>query len=220
MLQQMRAKAPYIWIVIAVVFVGGFLFYQTSGLMGRNPVTTTTPVATVDGRDVLYTVWIEATQQFAQQQEQQQGRGLTLDERRQVENQAFNELVSQILLDEEYKRRGIHVTDAEIVDMAKYNPPPQFQNLGELQTDGRFDPAKYQRFLASPSARQQGILVNLENYYRTEIGRWALAAPFTSDYRFPPLFRQSGDAQLRAHVARGCVPLALGKLHHRRRHRL
>ena len=38
-----------------------------------------------------------------------------------------------------------------------------------LQTEGRFDPAKYQRLLASPQARQGGILVALENYYRTEI---------------------------------------------------
>jgi len=29
---------------------------------------------------------------------------------------------------------------------------------------------------------------SLAERYRTEVGRWALAAPFTSDYRFPPLF--------------------------------
>ena len=34
------------------------------------------------------------------------------------------------------------------------------------------------------------------DYYRTEVGRWALAAPFTSDYRFPPLFtRFAQDAK-------------------------
>lgn len=32
--------------------------------------------------------------------------------------------------------------------------------------------------------------------YRTEVGRWALAVPFTSDYRFPPLFtRFAADAR-------------------------
>ena len=142
MLQQMRAKAAYIWIIIAVVFVGGFLFAETSGLLGRGPVTTTTSVASVDGQNILYTQWVDAAQQMAQQQEQAQGRGLTLDERREVDDRAFNELVNNILLENEYKRRGIRVTDAEIQEMARYSPPPQFQNLPELQTDGRFDQAK------------------------------------------------------------------------------
>lgn len=36
----------------------------------------------------------------------------------------------------------------------------------------------------------------LEHYYRSEVGRWALALPFTSDYRFPPLFtRLAADAR-------------------------
>lgn len=201
----MRAKALYVWIVIAIVFVGGFVFYETSGLMGRNPVTTTTAVATVNGRDILYTVWLEVTQQFAQQQEQQQGRGLTMDERRVAENQAFNELVSQVLLDEEYKRRGIRVSDAEIVDMAKYNPPPQFQQLAELQTDGRFDPSKYQRYLASPGARQAGVLLNLETYFRSEIPKQKLFQQiagdvYVSDARLWNIYRDTHDSATVSYV--------------------
>ena len=205
MLQQMRAKAAYIWIIIAVVFVGGFLFAETSGLIGMGPITTTTVVASVNGRDILYTTWIEVSQQMAQQQEQQQGRTLTLDERKQVEEQAFNEMVSNILLSDEYKRRGIRVTDAEIVEMARYNPPQQFQQLPDLQTDGRFDPAKYQRFLASPAARQQGILANLENYYRTEIPKQKLFAQvagdvYVSDARLWTIYRDVHDSATISYV--------------------
>ena len=37
---------------------------------------------------------------------------------------------------------------------------------------------------------------SVADHYRTEVGRWALAAPFTSDYRFPPLFTSFAvDAQ-------------------------
>lgn len=201
----MRAKAAYIWIVIAVVFVGGFLFAETSGLIGMGPITTTTVVASVNGRDILYTTWVEVSSQMAQQQEQQQGRSLTLDERKQVEEQAFNEMVSNILLADEYKRRGIRVTDAEIVEMARYNPPPQFQQLPDLQTDGQFDPSKYQRFLASPAARQQGILANLENYYRTEIPKQKLFAQvagdvYVSDARLWTIYRDVHDSATVSYV--------------------
>ena len=100
--------------------------------------------------------WEGLTRQMVQQQEQQAGRSLNLDERRQIEEQAFNQLVADVLLQQEYEKRGIQVTDQEIIDAARYSPPPQFLSSPDLQTDGRFDPAKYQRFLDSPAARQQG----------------------------------------------------------------
>jgi len=208
----MRAKAAYIWIIIAVVFVGGFLFYETSGLMGRSVITTSTVVASVNGRDILYLDWQNATTQMVQQQEAQQGRGLTLDERQAVEEQVFNEMVSNVLLEQEYQKRGVRVSDQEIVEMARFSPPPQFQNAPDFQTDGRFDPAKYQRFLASPAARQQGILVNLENYYRSEIPKQKLFAQvagdaYVSDARLWSLYRDQHDSATVSFVAFRPVPM-------------
>ena len=207
----MRAKALYIWIIVAVAFVGVFLFADMSGLIGQGPVTTSTVVAKVDGEDILYFNWINASAQMAQQQEQGQGRSLTLDERRQIDEQAFDEMVSDILLRNEYARRGIRVSDAEIIDMARYSPPPQFQNLADLQTDGRFDPAKYQRFLASPAARQQGILISLENYYRAEIPKQKLFAQvagdtYVSDSRLWSIWRDTHDSATVSYVAFRPVP--------------
>ena len=211
MLQQMREKAAYIWIIIAVVFVGGFLFAQTSGLLGRGPVTTTTTVASVNGQDILYTTWVQYASQLAQQEEQRQGRGLTLDERRQVDEQAFNDLVNNILLEDEYRRRGIRVTDAEIVDMAKFSPPPQMMQEAIFQTDGRFDPAKYQRYLASPGTRQSGLLLNLENYYRSEIPKQKLFAQvagdvYVSDARLWLLWRDTHDSATASFVTWRATP--------------
>lgn len=195
----MRSAAKYIWIIMAVAFIGGFLLAETSGLLGRSAVTTTTVVATVNGTDIPYLTWANASQQMAQQQEQSSGHGLTLDERRQVDDQAFNQLVSDVLLQQEYERRGIRVTDAEIVTQAKYNPPPQFMQAPTLQTDGRFDPAKYQRFLAGPAARQQGILAQLEQYYRTELPRQKLINQiggdvWVSDTRLWQIFKDGHDS--------------------------
>lgn len=213
MLQQMRANAIYIWIIVAIAFVGVFLFADMSGLIGQGPVTTSTVVAKVNGEGILYSTWMNTSAQMAQQQEQAQGRGLTLDERRQVDQQAFDELVNDILLQREYDRRGIRVTDAEIVDMAKYSPPPQFQQMPDLQTDGRFDPVKYQRFLASPIAQQQGILASLESYYRTEIPRQKLFAQvagdvYVSDQRLWTIWQDTHDSATVSYVAFRPAPTA------------
>jgi len=173
----MRSAAKYIWLFIVVAFVGGFLLVQTSGLMGSAPLTPTTPVAEVNGRDILYTEWQQRVQQAMGQQRQ---RSLTQDEVRQVENETLDEMIMQVLLEQEYRKRHITVSDEELREFARYAPPPFLYNAPDLQTDGRFDPAKYQRLLASPQARQGGLLVGLESYYRTEIPKEKLYGEITS----------------------------------------
>jgi len=180
-LESFRSAAKYIWILLIIVFVGGFLLFETSGLLGRAPVTATTAVAVVNGREVPYQTWIAVAQNLAQQEEQRFGRGLTLDERARVDDQAFEQLVGDLLLRQEYDKRGIRVTDQEVIDAARFAPPPQLMRAPELQTDGRFDMDKYQRFLSSPAAKQQGLLAQLESYYREEIPRQKLFQQIASE---------------------------------------
>ena len=121
------------------------------------------------------------------------------DERRAIEQQAFDQLVTDILLQQEYRRRGIRVSDEEVIQQARSNPPAGLLNDPTLQTDGRFDIEKYQRLLASPQARQGGILVQLENYYRSEIPRLKLEAQvrsevFVSDAKLWSAYRDEHDS--------------------------
>lgn len=176
----MRGAAKFIWIFLFVAFVGGFLLADMSGLIGTG-VTTSTSVGSVNGKKIPYLAWENLTRSIVQQQEQQSGRPTTVDERLQAEQAAFDQLVSDILLQQEYERRGIRVTDQEIIDAARFSPPPQFMSAPELQTEGRFDPEKYQRFLSSPMARQQGLLKQLEDYYRTELPRTKLFSQVASE---------------------------------------
>jgi len=195
----MRGIAKYIWIFLFVAFVGGFLLGDMSGLIGRAPVTSATIVGKVNGDEIPYLSWQTLVQQLRQQQEQQAGRALTLDDQRQLEEQAFEQMVSDLLLQQEYERRGIRVSDAEIKQAALSSPPPQLMQNPDLQTDGRFDLQKYQRFLSSPVAKQQGLLVQLENYYRTELPRAKLfsqliADAYVSDARLWQNFRDERDS--------------------------
>jgi len=177
----MRASAKYIWIIIVVLFVGGFLLMETSGLLGRSPVTSTTAIATVNGEDILATSWYQATQNLEQEATQRGNQSLSLDERQRLQDQAFDQLVTDALLRQEYRRRRISVTDDEVLQAARYSPPPQLMQSAELQTEGQFDPAKYQRFLQSPMARQNGLLLQLEQYYRAEIPKQKLFDQIAND---------------------------------------
>lgn len=203
MLQSMRSAAKYIWVFVFVFFVALLAF---EGLMDRPTVSPGDAVAKVNGDEVTYGAWTELVRQLAQQREAQMGRGLTLDEQRLVEDEAFEQLVNDVLLMQEVKRRGITVTDQEVIQAARISPPPGLMSHPDLQTDGRFDPQKYQRFLASPAARQQGILVQLEQYYRAEIPRTKLfeqiaVDAYVSDAELWRLWQDTRDTAVVSFVA-------------------
>jgi peptidyl-prolyl cis-trans isomerase D len=205
-LESMRGLAKYVWWILLAAFVGAFLLADMSGLIGQSPVTPTTAVAKVNGDEILYLSWQNAAAQAASQQEQRMGRSLDLDERRQIEDQVFDQMLLDVLLRQEYEKRGIRVTDQEIQDAALYAPPADVYQNETFYTEGRFDPEKYRRFLASPVARQQGLLVQLENYYRAELPRTKLfsqvaADAYVSDERLFQMFRDERDSSRVAFVA-------------------
>ncbi len=209
MLQTMRSAKlqKFFWSLLAIVFVGGFVFYESSGLWnGRAPVTTTTVVATVNGEEIPYLAWQQASQNAATEEEQRVAHPLTLDERQRLDDRTFNEIVTNVLLRQEYKRRGISVTAAEIQDAARVSPPPQLLQAPELQTEGRFDPAKYVRYMASPAAKQSGVYQYLEQYYREEVPKQKLfeqiaAGVYVTDNRLWHVWQDTHDSAQISYVA-------------------
>ncbi|MDI6840580.1 MAG: SurA N-terminal domain-containing protein [bacterium] len=69
----------------------------------------------------------------------------------EAEKIAFNVLVEEALLDEVFERMKLKLTDEEVVEIIRNNPPPELLKDTSLQTDGRFDYAKYHSIIASPA---------------------------------------------------------------------
>jgi peptidyl-prolyl cis-trans isomerase D len=207
----MRSLAKWVWLLVAVAFVGGFLLVETSGLLGRTPITSTTAVAVVNGRDILYQDYQRAVQERIQQEQQQlQQRGsnqtLTQDDDRRIENEVFDQMVMDVLLSQEYARRQIVVTDDEIKVYAREMPPDWMLTQPELQTNGQFDIAKYQRYLASSVAKQQGLLALLEQHYRGEIPKRKLqdqiaSGIYVTDAELWRTWRDQNDSVVASYVA-------------------
>ncbi len=202
----MRGIAKWIWILIFVVFVGTFLLGDVSGLLGRSPVNASTVVAKVNGDEVGYLAWQNLSAQLASEQERRAGRSLNLDERQQIEEQAFNQLVADLLLQQEYEKRGIRVTDDEIKEAFLTSPPPEILNNPGFMTEGRFDPAKYQRYITSGVAKSQGVVAQLEGYYRAELPKQKLfsqlvSEAYVSDERLFALYRDEHDSAKVQYVA-------------------
>jgi peptidyl-prolyl cis-trans isomerase D len=198
-LQAFRGSAKIVFWIIFISFIGVFLFAETSGLTSRG-VTRGTSVGSVDGVDITYDRWDSQVRALSNQEQQRRGSpSLTQDDMRRIEDVAFQQIVDSIVLAREYQRRGITVTDREIQYAAVAMPHPDIAQNPDLQTEGRFDPEKYQRLLQSPMARQQGLTQFLEQYYRTEIPRQKLfeqiaAGVYLTDARLWRIWQDERDS--------------------------
>ena len=104
----MRSASKLIFILMAISFVVGFLLLETSGILNTSAVTTSTAVAEVNGQDILYTQWQQQVSQAAEQERTRRGRTLNGDEMQQLEQRVLDDMINNVLLEQEYKKRGMH----------------------------------------------------------------------------------------------------------------
>ncbi len=198
MLRTMREKTKIIMIILAVAFVGWLVFDVGMGVTGRSQGGTSMQLGSVNGTPIRYQEWLQTYQQLSDQQRQQNpGQTLTLEDQKSLEDQAFEQLVEAVIMRDEYQRRGITLTDQEIRDAARRYPPQEVTQAKDFQTDGKFDPSKWQRFLASGA--DPAFLAALEAKYRTELPRLKLLEDvtgdiFVSDAKLWQIYRDAHDS--------------------------
>jgi peptidyl-prolyl cis-trans isomerase D len=169
MMQQMRENTKWIMLITALAFVALMVFEWGMDMSGRSAgALTGGQLGTVNGSAITYDEF-SRTYRNLYEQRQRQGSTISASENRAIEDQAWEQLVMDRLVDQELERRGIRVTDEEIRQAARVAPPPEFYSYELFQTNGQFDLEKYHRFLASASDPQ--LLRDLEAYYRRVIPR-------------------------------------------------
>jgi parvulin-like peptidyl-prolyl isomerase len=170
MMQQMRENTKWIMLITAAAFVALMVFEWGMDMSGQSAAAMTGgELGQVNGAPITYQQWNQVYRNLYQQQ-QDQGTPISTQDNDAIEDQAWDQLVMDRLIDQELDRRGIEITEEEIRQAARYSPPPEFYQYEVFQTDGQFDLDKYHQFLASRSADPQ-LLQDLENYYRRMLPR-------------------------------------------------
>ncbi len=180
MMRTMRGIAPWIMVIVAVSFVGWMVFEVGMDVGGQTSGGAANEVVRVNGRSIDLQTFYTAVRN-AQELRRQQGipTGFTLEEQRELEDAVVEQLIQEILLEQEYRRRGISASDREVRDALLNAPLPELQQVPEFQTDGQFDLAKYQRYLRSGA--DPNFALALEARYRQEIPRYKFLDRITSD---------------------------------------
>ena len=180
MLRTMRANAKWVFYILAFAFIGWLAIGQVSEILG----TSGNIVLRVNGQEYPVTEYQQRLQLASEQYRQQSGSApMTREEDKQLQDQVINQMISEALLQQEYKRLGIRVSDAEIIEAVKTSPPPEVMRDPQFQTDSQFDSRKWNQFLATTSDRQ--LLAQIEGLYRDQLPRIKLMSYLTSDVYVP-----------------------------------
>lgn len=179
MMRQMRENTKWIMLVTAVAFVGLMVFQWGMDITGRSGLSIG-EIGSVNGTPVPYDAFNQTYRQLYDQVQASQEDPVTTQQVSDIEDAAWDEVVNQLLIQQELRRRGIVVTEEELLTAARFSPPPEFQTNPAFQTDGSFDIQKYQTFLSSPTIDDL-MLLQLEMYYRDVIPRSKLMRQVSSD---------------------------------------
>ncbi len=178
MMQAFRNAAKPVVYLITITFLT-WMIVDLSGISGKGGFFTKTTVGSINGTSVDTRTYEAAVQNAVQQRQQQTGTSLGLDERQEVRNQVWESFIQQAVMSDQIKKAGITVGDDEVADWIRNVPPQELQTSQEFQTDGRFDLAKYQRWLASPLGSQ--FVPQLEAQARNDLLQTKLMRNVTAD---------------------------------------
>src|SRR5216117_739970 len=176
MLRTMRANAKWVFYILAIAFVAWLAVGQVMSILGPSGNV----VLKVNGKEFQVAEFQQRVQIASEQYHQQNGNApVSREEDEQIRDHVINQMIEDALLQQEYKRLGIRVSDEEIIETARTSPPPEVMRDPQFQTDSQFDIRKWQQFISTTSDRS--LLAQLEAIYRQQIPLIKLQQYLTSD---------------------------------------
>ena len=132
------------WIV-AISFVALMVFdWGAGGMTCAGPGDT---VGVINGQKISHQQFVEALRDASRQAK---ARNNAEPEEGQLIRRIWDQMVAQILYAQQIEKHEIAVSDAEVNFINRNQPVEWVQNQEVFQTDGKFDPDKYGRFLDDP----------------------------------------------------------------------
>jgi peptidyl-prolyl cis-trans isomerase D len=140
-IQQLREKYAAVGIGFIALSLIGFLLMDSAGNNNSGGVDPQDAIGEINGRSISYSEFMNRTKSIENMQAMN---GRTVDEelRQQINGEVWRQMVERTLLEEEYAKLGIQVTNKEFNDLLFGANPPEW--LTQQFTDpntGQFDVA-------------------------------------------------------------------------------
>lgn len=169
MLENLRKKQKLITIIVAVIFILGMGAMGLGGMF--DTVFSKQFLGKVNGKKITLEMYQQKIQQvYDRFAETNKNQPLDENTRKSLENQAWQSMVDDIIWEQMIKKNKIKFKEDDILTEMQNNPPQELMQNESLQTNGRFDKAKY---LAALKNNPQ-FFVMMEDYVRGYLPRQKL----------------------------------------------
>lgn len=139
--------------VLIVAFIGWLVLDVGMDLLGRRGNYRNRAYAgTINGENVTWEVLNQAYQNLLNQEMQKNDQDVSDSRSKELEQNAWQQIVQERLLLQEAAKNNVVVTDQEIFQYLRYAPPQFLQQNPSFQTDGKFDYQKYMSAMTDPQA--------------------------------------------------------------------
>lgn len=176
-MQAFRNSAKLIAVFFGVMLI--LWLVDLSGITGGSGVFSKTTVGRINGQRVDTRSYDEAVQNAIRQQQEQSSAPLSLEDVERIRNDVWEQFIQNRIIQQELERHHIEVTADEVVEAIRTSPPPALMSDSNFQTEGQFDPTKYEQWLRSSNG--QAYVPFLEAQYRDEIRQAKLWRVVTAD---------------------------------------
>lgn len=177
--------AIILWLVI-FAFVALIVVEWGADFSRTSQTRAAENVGVINGRIIGLEEFRDALRNAARM-EQRQGRKAQ-DE--QLVGEVWDSLVRELLTSQEIERLGIQVTDKELAYYTRTQPPREVQAITVFQTEGKFDPAKYNQFLNDPRTYDEpankSFVLQVENLIHNQLLNYKLQRMVTEAVQVSP----------------------------------
>ncbi|MCL1827569.1 MAG: peptidylprolyl isomerase [Candidatus Cloacimonetes bacterium] len=145
MLEDLRKNQKWIIWAIAIIFIAGM------GLMGIMSIFNPTPsVGSIYGKKIYLQDYDRMFRQNVQQY-QYQNQDANIDDQalKNINDQTWEQNLSRIVMDRQLKKYRIKVSDQDVLNKIKNDPPAELHQNPEFLTNGAWDQQKYMSILAN-----------------------------------------------------------------------
>lgn len=209
MLRTLRDYSSYFLWFVVITFVG-FMAFSGVRACGSSP-STRGVLAEINGQPITLSAYSMAVGRATQNRQAQSGEELTDQQISQIRDQAWQQLVGALLLEQEATRRGIEITDDELASFLRQYPPDELRQIPEFQTEGTFDYNKYLGAMSSTEPAATKFWQQVEAFWRPQLRQSKLQQQIISTVRVPnaelaDYYRKTHDAVRMEYVSVDGVP--------------
>jgi len=171
LMTKMREHMKIILWILVLAFVGTIIFSWGMDITGRGGRSGAQRgiIGKINGIEVTRDYYFNLLQDQYMRYRQQTGQDPDRRVMQMMRDQIWENIVNSTLITQEIQRKGIKVSDEEVVFQLRNNPPVIVQNNPAFLTDNEFDIQKYYNLMTVQDPQVTAFWAQLEDYVRSSL---------------------------------------------------